>query len=146
MLLNKKSLFIPLVLLICSCNTGYQPIQSKSIFIANDVDVRFAELVHKRFFHEIKTEQNTALIALTHDPKIDDPALQHALKNNFFYIGALGSKKTHANRCTRLKEAGFSDEQISKIFGPIGIKLGGKSAPEIALSIIAQLVSEVYNK
>ena len=78
--------------------------------------------------------------------KIDDPALQHALKNNFFYIGALGSKKTHANRCARLKEAGFNDTQINKIFGPIGIKLGGRSAPEIALSIIAQLVSEVYKK
>ena len=95
---------------------------------------------------EIKTDQNTALIALTHDPKIDDPALQHALKNKFFYIGALGSKKTHVNRCSRLKEAGFSDEQINKIFGPIGIKLGGRSAPEIALSIIAQLISKVYNK
>ncbi len=99
----------------------------------------------KEAFVEIKTDKNTALIALTHDPKIDDPALQHALKNNFFYIGALGSKKTHANRCTRLKESGFSDEQINSIFGPIGIKLGGKSAPEIALSIIAQLVSKVYN-
>ena len=86
------------------------------------------------------------MIALTHDPKIDDPALQHALKNNFFYIGALGSKKTHANRCTRLKEAGFNDAQIIKIFGPIGIKLGGRSAPEIALSIISQLVSEVYRE
>ena len=95
---------------------------------------------------EMKTDQNTALIALTHDPKIDDPALQHALKNNFFYIGALGSKKTHANRCLRLKESGFTDSQIRKIFGPIGIKLGGRSAPEVALSIIAQLVSEVYNK
>ena len=95
---------------------------------------------------EIKTDQDTALIALTHDPKIDDPALQHALKNNFFYIGALGSKKTHSNRCDRLKESGFNDKQINRIFGPIGIKLGGKSAPEIALSIIAQLVSEVYKK
>ena len=95
-------------------------------------------------FKEIKTSQNTALIALTHDPKIDDPALQHALKNKFFYIGALGSKKTHTNRCSRLKVSGFNDEEIKKIFGPIGIKLGGKSAPEIALSIIAQLVSEVY--
>ena len=100
----------------------------------------------KEAFAEIKTDNNTALIALTHDPKIDDPALQHALKNNFFYIGALGSKKTHANRCERLKEAGFTTKEINKIFGPIGIKLGGKSAPEIALSIIAQLVSEVYNK
>ena len=100
----------------------------------------------KEAFVEIKTDENTALIALTHDPKIDDPALQHALKNNFFYIGALGSKKTHANRCDRLKESGFTDKQINKIFGPIGIKLGGKSAPEIALSIISQLVSVVYKK
>ena len=97
-------------------------------------------------FKEIETNENTALIALTHDPKIDDPAIQHALKNKFYYIGALGSKKTHENRCKRLKEAGFSDEQINSIHGPIGIKLGGRSAPEIALSIIAQLVSETYKK
>ena len=97
-------------------------------------------------FKEIETNENTALVALTHDPKIDDPALQHALKKKFYYIGALGSKKTHENRCQRLKEAGFSDEQINSIHGPIGIKLGGRSAPEIALSIIAQLVSETYNR
>ena len=109
-------------------------------------DIKVINKWPKEAFNEINTDQNTALIALTHDPKIDDPALQYALKNNFFYIGALGSKKTHTNRCTRLKEAGFSDEQINKIFGPIGIKLGGRSAPEIALSIIAQLVSEVYKK
>ena len=97
-------------------------------------------------FKEIETNENTALIALTHDPKIDDPALQHALKKKFYYIGALGSKKTHENRCQRLKEVGFNDEQINSINGPIGIKLGGRSAPEIALSIIAQLVSETYKK
>ena len=97
-------------------------------------------------FKEIETNENTALIALTHDPKIDDPALQHALKNKFYYIGALGSKKTHENRCNRLKESGFSDEQINSIHGPIGIKLGGRSAPEIALSIISQLVSETYKR
>ena len=97
-------------------------------------------------FKEIETNENTALIALTHDPKIDDPALQYALKKKFYYIGALGSKKTHANRCQRLKESGFNDEQINSIYGPIGIKLGGKSAPEIALSIIAQLVAETYKK
>ena len=100
----------------------------------------------KEAFEEIKTDNNTALIALTHDPKIDDPALQHALNKKFFYIGALGSKKTHMNRCKRLKDSGFTEEQIKKIFGPIGIKLGGKSAPEIALSIISQLVAEVYKK
>ncbi len=97
-------------------------------------------------FKEMETNENTALIALTHDPKIDDPALQHALKKKFYYIGALGSKKTHENRCARLKDVGFSDEQINSIHGPIGVKLGGKSAPEIALSIIAQLVSETYKK
>ncbi len=97
-------------------------------------------------FKEIETNENSALIALTHDPKIDDPALQHALNKKFYYIGALGSKKTHEKRCQRLKEAGFSKEQINLIYGPIGIKLGGRSAPEIALSIIAQLISETYKK
>tara|TARA_B100000029_G_scaffold289978_1_gene283644 strand:- start:1758 stop:2438 length:681 start_codon:yes stop_codon:yes gene_type:complete len=109
-------------------------------------DIKIINKWPKEALEEIKPDKNTALIALTHDPKIDDPALKYALKNNFFYIGALGSKKTHANRCKRLKESGFVDEQTNKIFGPIGIKLGGRSAPEIALSIIAQLVSEVYKK
>ena len=93
-------------------------------------------------FKNIQTNSNTALITLTHDPKIDDPALKHAIRKKFFYIGALGSKKTHENRCKRLKDVGFKDEEINSIHGPIGIKIGGKSAPEIALSIVAQLVSE----
>jgi len=97
-------------------------------------------------FKEIETNVNTALIALTHDPKIDDPAIQHALKNKFYYIGALGSKKTHENRCKRLKDVGFNEIEINSIHGPIGIKLGGRSAPEIALSIISQLVAETYKR
>ena len=97
-------------------------------------------------FKEIDTNESTALIALTHDPKIDDPALQYALKKKFYYIGALGSKRTHENRCARLKKAGFSDEQINLIHGPIGIKIGGKSAPEIALSIVSQLVLITNNR
>ena len=95
-------------------------------------------------FDEIETNSSTALVTLTHDPKIDDPALQYALKNKFFYIGALGSKKTHEKRCSRLIEAGFKEMELVKINGPIGIKLGGKSPSEIALSIISQLVSEKY--
>jgi len=95
-------------------------------------------------FEEIETDSSSALIALTHDPKIDDPALKYALKNKFFYIGALGSKKTHTNRCNRLNEAGYSNEEINSIHGPIGLRLGGKSAPEIALSIISQLVLESH--
>ena len=109
-------------------------------------DIKVINKWPKEAFEEIETNSNTALIALTHDPKIDDPALQYALKNKFYYIGALGSKKTHENRCQRLSEAGFTNDQINSIHGPIGIKLGGKSAPEIALSIIAQLVSETYKK
>ncbi len=96
----------------------------------------------EEIFKKNQTNSSTALITLTHDPKIDEPALKHALKQKFFYIGALGSKKTHENRCKRLKEDGFSNKEISLIHGPIGIKLGGKSAPEIALSIVAQLVYE----
>ena len=91
-------------------------------------------------FKELDTDKSTALIALTHDPKIDDPALKYALDKRFYYIGALGSKKTHSNRCDRLKKSGYNHDQISLIHGPIGIKLGGKSASEIALSIISQLV------
>ena len=97
-------------------------------------------------FKKINTNFNTALITLTHDPKIDDPALQYALKRKFYYIGALGSKKTHINRCARLKLAGFNDNEINSIHGPVGIDLGGKSASEIALSIAAQLVAETYKK
>ena len=95
-------------------------------------------------FDEIETNSKTAMVTLTHDPKIDDPSLQYALKNKFFYIGALGSKKTHEKRCSRLVEAGFKQAELEKINGPIGIKLGGKSPSEIALSIISQLVSETY--
>jgi len=97
-------------------------------------------------FKKINTDSGTALITLTHDTKIDDPALQHALKKNFYYIGALGSKKTHTSRCERLKLAGFNEDKIKLIHGPIGINLGGKSASEIALSIAAQLVAETHKK
>jgi len=97
-------------------------------------------------FKKINTDSDTALITLTHDTKIDDPALQHALKKNFYYMGALGSKKTHTSRCERLKLAEFNEDQIKLIHGPIGINLGGKSPPEIALSIAAQLVAETHKK
>ena len=97
-------------------------------------------------FKKINTDSDTALITLTHDTKIDDPALQHALKKNFYYMGALGSKKTHTSRCERLKLAGFNEDEIKLIHGPIGINLGEKSPPEIALSIAAQLVAETHKK
>jgi xanthine dehydrogenase accessory factor len=88
---------------------------------------------------QIGLDPRTAMIALTHDPKIDDPALFAALKSDVFYIGALGSKKTQSSRAQRLKDAGFTDEQIARIHGPIGLNIGAKGAPEIAVSIMAEM-------
>jgi len=118
-------------------------------YFASEKRFPFANIINlwpQEAFQHCPIDNKTALIALTHDPKIDDPAIQEALKQNCFYIGALGSKKTHENRCKRLLEDGFKETQIKKIFGPIGIKFGGKSAPEIALSIIFQLMTEIYKQ
>ena len=82
-----------------------------------------------------------ALAALTHDPKIDDPALKAALTAECFYIGALGSRKTHAARTARLAEAGFSPEQIGRIRAPIGLAIGAVSPAEIALAVLAEIVA-----
>ena len=109
-------------------------------------NVKIINLWPQEAFQHCPLDEKTALIALTHDPKIDDPAIQEALNKKCFYIGALGSKKTHENRCKRLKENGFKEDDIKKIFGPIGIKFGGRSAPEVALSIIFQLMTEIYKK
>lgn len=81
----------------------------------------------------------SALVALTHDPKLDDPALLSALRSPCFYIGALGSKKNHANRIARLKEQGFSDGELARIHGPVGLTIGARSPAEIAISIIAEM-------
>jgi xanthine dehydrogenase accessory factor len=85
----------------------------------------------------------SALVALTHDPKVDDPALSAALKSNCFYIGALGSKKTHAARLARLRENGFDDGQLERICGPIGLAIGARSPAEIAVSIMAQMTAHL---
>jgi len=87
----------------------------------------------------IGLDARTALIALTHDPKIDDPALNAALQADLFYIGALGSKKTQSSRQERLKAQGFSEASIARIHGPIGLNIGAKGAPEIAISIMAEM-------
>ncbi len=85
----------------------------------------------------------SALIALTHDPKLDDPALTAALRSNCFYIGALGSKKTHASRLGRLKAHGFSDDVLTRIHGPAGLAIGARSPAEIAISILAEITSRL---
>ena len=85
----------------------------------------------------------TAFVAVTHDPKIDDPALLHAFAKNCFYIGALGSRKTHAKRGDRLKAQGATDADIAKIHAPIGLNIGAVSPSEIAVSIMAQITAEL---
>jgi xanthine dehydrogenase accessory factor len=87
----------------------------------------------------LNVDRYTAFVALTHDPKIDDPALLHALKRECFYIGALGSKKTHARRVDRLKQAGLTDADIARIHAPIGLAIGAVAPAEIAVSILAEI-------
>jgi xanthine dehydrogenase accessory factor len=86
-------------------------------------------------------DRYTAFVALTHDPKIDDPALLHALSRDCFYIGALGSKKTHARRVDRLKAQGLSGATIARIHAPIGLAIGAVSPPEIAVSIMGEITA-----
>lgn len=88
-------------------------------------------------------DRYTAFVALTHDPKIDDPALMHALSRECFYIGALGSKKTHGRRVERLKAQGISDNQLARIHAPIGLSIGAVSPPEIAVAIMAEIIARL---
>jgi xanthine dehydrogenase accessory factor len=87
----------------------------------------------------LKPDARSAVITLTHDPKLDDPALEVALRSPAFYVGALGSKKTHAARLERLRRAGLSDAELAKIHGPVGLAIGAVSPAEIAVSIMAQI-------
>jgi xanthine dehydrogenase accessory factor len=89
----------------------------------------------------LNVDRYTAFAALTHDPKIDDPALLHALERECFYIGALGSKKTHASRLARLKSQGATDDGLARIHAPIGLAIGAASPPEIAVSIMAEVTA-----
>jgi xanthine dehydrogenase accessory factor len=88
-------------------------------------------------------DRYTAFVALTHDPKIDDPALLHALARDCFYIGALGSKKTHARRVERLKQQGMTDADIARIHSPIGLAIGAISPAEIAVAIMGEITARL---
>jgi xanthine dehydrogenase accessory factor len=92
----------------------------------------------------LRPDRRMAVVTLTHDPKLDDPALEVALRSEAFYIGALGSARTHGKRLARFKELGFGDDQLARIHGPIGLRLGGRSPAEIAISIMAQVTQVLH--
>lgn len=94
----------------------------------------------------LKPDRATAVVTLTHDPKLDDPALIAALKSDCFYIGALGSRRTHDKRLSRLAEAGFTSEQMARIHGPVGLNIGALSPAEIAISIVAEITQSRRRK
>ena len=89
----------------------------------------------------LSPDTRTALVTLTHDPKLDDPALQAALRSDAFYIGALGSRKTQAARVKRLQEAGFGEAEIARLKAPVGLDIGARSPAEIAVSIMAEITA-----
>jgi xanthine dehydrogenase accessory factor len=91
-------------------------------------------------------DRRTAVVTLTHDPKIDDPALEMAIKSDAFYIGALGSRKTHAGRRERLTGRGYTDDQFARIHGPVGLDIGAVSPAEIAVSILGQVTEVLHAK
>lgn len=94
----------------------------------------------KEAMSDYELDARTAVVALSHDPKIDEPALQAAMDSDAFYIGALGSKGNHAKRLERLAALGYSEEQLGRINGPIGLPIGGRSPAEIAVSTLAQVI------
>ncbi len=122
-------------------------IDPRAVFLT---EARFPEVTIKQgwpqdVLPELSIDAQTAIVTLTHDPKIDDPALLHCLKTDAYYIGCLGSTKTHQSRLSRLEDSGVSDTNLARLYGPAGIPLGGRAAAEIALSILAELVS-IYHK
>ena len=95
---------------------------------------------------EFDADTRTAVVTLTHDPKLDDPALEVALKTDAFYIGSLGSRRTHASRLERLTEVGFSEKDFARIHAPVGLDLGATSPAEIAVTILAEMVAAKHGK
>jgi xanthine dehydrogenase accessory factor len=106
-------------------------------------DVRVVAAWPDEALPPLNVDRYTAFVALTHDPKIDDPALLHALSRECFYIGALGSRKTHARRLERLKQQGVGDNALSRIHAPIGLDIGAVSPAEIAVAIMAQITERL---
>lgn len=129
---------------------GYQPI----VVDPREGFATAARFPDTQIFHEwpdvalgaIGLDARTCMVTLSHDPKLDDPAQMAALRSDVFYIGALGSARSHAARVARLAEAGFDTVDTARICGPVGIKLGGRHPAEIAVSVMAQITLTLRGK
>lgn len=99
-----------------------------------------------RALAELAPDRRTAIVTLTHDPKLDEPALRAALSSDAFYVGALGSRKTHSQRLERLRSFGLTEPQLSRIRAPVGLPLGGRRPAEIAVSIMAEVIQYLYGR
>jgi xanthine dehydrogenase accessory factor len=104
---------------------------------ADEIALAYAD----EYLEKTRVDASTYIVVLTHDPKLDDPALIHALRTDARYVGAIGSRKTHAKRVERLREAGLSDEQIGRIHAPIGLDIAAQNPEEIALAIMAEMIA-----
>jgi len=122
---------------------GYEVtvIDPREVFASNSrfPDIQLTDEWPDKALTRLDPDRRTAVVTLTHDPKLDDPALQVALRSPAFYVGSLGSRKTHASRCERLREAGFSEAEIERIHAPVGLAIGARSPAEIAVSVLAQI-------
>jgi xanthine dehydrogenase accessory factor len=131
----------PLVQVLRLADYGVTVIDPRGSF-ATEVRFPGVELTQEwpdEALERLKPDHRSAVVTLTHDPKLDDPALAVALRSECFYIGALGSRRTHAARCSRLTELGFGDTDLKRIHGPVGLAIGAVSPAEVAVSIVAQM-------
>jgi xanthine dehydrogenase accessory factor len=131
----------PLVEMLKLADYGVTVIDPRGSFAteARFPDVELTQEWPDEALERLKPDHRSAVVTLTHDPKLDDPALSVALRSDCFYIGALGSRRTHAARCSRLTELGFGERDLARIHGPIGLAIGAVSPAEVALSIVAQV-------
>jgi xanthine dehydrogenase accessory factor len=131
----------PLVQMLKLADYGVIVIDPRGSFAteARFPDVELTQQWPDEALERLKPDHRSAVVTLTHDPKLDDPALAVALRSQCFYIGALGSRRTHAARCRRLVELGFTEAELSRIHGPIGLAIGAVSPAEVAISVVAQM-------
>jgi xanthine dehydrogenase accessory factor len=120
-------------------------VDPRSAFATEDrfPGVRLVTSWPDRALRDLALDARSAVVTLTHDPKLDDPALEIALRSPCFYVGCLGSGKTHAARVERLRGRGFGDAEIARVFGPVGLRIGARSPAEIAVSILGQIVEQL---